>query len=117
AALLVERPAPGARLIDVEPAAVGDELLVSLWGEVARLHSRPLAHGRLNANHVVVGDDGPVLVDFGTASSSARPEDQAQDVAELLASTAALVGVPRAVAAAIGGAGPQAVAEALPMLQ
>ena len=117
AALLVERPAPGARLVDLEPDAVSDELLVNVWSQVARLHARPLSHGRLNANHVVVADDGPVLVDFGTASSSAGPEDQAQEVAELLASTAAMVGVPRAVAAAIQGAGRQAVTQALPLLQ
>ncbi|HWC39946.1 MAG TPA: lysylphosphatidylglycerol synthase domain-containing protein [Acidimicrobiales bacterium] len=117
AALLVERPVPGSRLLDLEPASVTDELLVHLWTQVARLHSRPLAHGRLNANHVVVAEGGPAIVDFGTASSSADPEDRSRDVAELLASTAALVEVPRAMAAAIRGAGPQAMAQALPMLQ
>ena len=117
AALLVERPALGPRFAELEPAAVSDELLVNVWGQVARLHSRSLAHGRLNRNHVVMADDGPVVVDFGNASSSARPEHQAQDVAELLASSAALVGVPRAVATAIRGAGSEAVARALPVLQ
>jgi undecaprenyl-diphosphatase len=117
AALLVERPAAGRRLSDLEPATISDELLLDLWAQVAHLHTRPLAHGGLNSNHVVVAGDGPVLVDFGTASSSANSEDQSQDVAELLASTAALAGVARAVAAAVRGAGARAVADALPMLQ
>ncbi len=59
----------------------------------------------------------PWIVGFADAFISGDPADRADDVAELLASTAALVGDDRAIRAAIDGVGGPAVASALPRLQ
>ena len=57
-----------------------------------------------------------VIVDFRSAVTAAQ-ELLSADVVELLASTSALVGVPRAVAAAHDVLGPAALADALPLVQ
>ncbi|HZP30861.1 MAG TPA: lysylphosphatidylglycerol synthase domain-containing protein [Acidimicrobiia bacterium] len=117
AALVATRPVEGPRLADVEPASVDDSLLDALWEAVGRLHDAALAHGRLNARHIVVGTDGPALADFRFVVTAADAQAQAADVAELLTSTATIVGDERAVAAAVRGLGADAVAAILPVLQ
>lgn len=116
AALLVVRPAAGPRLSELAGERVTDELLDALWGQVAKLHAARLAHGSLNASHVVVGVGGPVTVDFSRARFG-TPAHRNADVAELLASTAAIVGNDRAVAAIARTAEPASVVGALGYLE
>ena len=59
-----------------------------------------VAHGRLNCNHVVVDGTTVGIGDFEFATGAAATGRRAADVAELLVSTALLVGDDRAVAAA-----------------
>jgi undecaprenyl-diphosphatase len=58
-----------------------------------------------------------VIVDFSFSELAATPRQQDLDVAELLASLAALAGPDRAAAAAVAGLGAQQVARSLPLLQ
>ena len=78
---------------------------------------RRVAHGKLDGRHVLVRRRPVSIVGFDFACSSARFRQTAGDVAELLAATGAIVGADRAVAAAVRGVGPEAVADALPVLQ
>lgn len=117
AALIAERPQNGARLADLDPAAVTDHVLDDLWHQVECLRTARVAHGRLNTEHVVLTPDGAAIVDFEHATSAAQPERLAADVAELLCSTAAIVGNDRAVAAARRGVGPDGLVATLPVLQ
>jgi undecaprenyl-diphosphatase len=116
AALLVEHRPEGTRAIDASDGALTDAVLDDLWDQVRRLHAGNVAHGSLNTRHILLGDDGAVLVDFENASTADRLRASA-DVAELLVSTAAVVGVDRAVASAMRGAGRDEVVRALPFLQ
>jgi undecaprenyl-diphosphatase len=117
AALLVERPAEGPRMSEVEPKAVTARVLNDAWRQVTRMHSGRVAHGALNARHLVLTDKGVTITDFENAGGAASPERRAADVAELLASTAAIVGDDKAIAAALRGVGSAEVAAALPYLQ
>ncbi|HEY3673881.1 MAG TPA: lysylphosphatidylglycerol synthase domain-containing protein [Acidimicrobiia bacterium] len=117
AALLVQRPVSGARLADLEGDAISDTLLRRLWTDVNALGRSRVMHGGLDADHVIVHGEQPWIVAFDEASISSDLDDRAADVAELLASTAALVGDARAVRAAVDGLGAAAVARALPRLQ
>lgn len=117
AAILVQRRPAGRLLRDVDPATLTDAVLDSLWEQVRRLHDAPLVHGRLDGEHVVLGDDGPVLIRFRTAEVSTEPMARNRDVAALLAATAARVGAERAVAACRRVLGADALAVALPVLQ
>jgi uncharacterized membrane protein YbhN (UPF0104 family)/membrane-associated phospholipid phosphatase/predicted Ser/Thr protein kinase len=117
AALLVLRPIAGTRLADLEADDVTDALLAKLWTDVAALARCRIAHGDLDADHVIVSDGQPWIVGFDDAEVSADAGRQGADVAQLLASTAALVGDERAVQAAVTVLGRPPVAQALPFLQ
>ncbi len=53
---------------------------------LADLHALGIVHGRLDASHVLIGDQGrPVLCGFGDGTGDARPEDDVAAVGRLLA--------------------------------
>jgi uncharacterized membrane protein YbhN (UPF0104 family)/tRNA A-37 threonylcarbamoyl transferase component Bud32 len=116
-ALLVVEQVPGIELYDLDPAAVSDPMLDAIWEQVRALHAAHIAHGKLDGRHVVVDGDTPCIVGFDFAASSTAARPQGGDVAQLLAATAAIVGVDRAVAAGVRGLGADAIARALPVLQ
>jgi uncharacterized membrane protein YbhN (UPF0104 family)/tRNA A-37 threonylcarbamoyl transferase component Bud32 len=115
---------PSAALLvtdQVEGAAIGeahdpDAVLRALWQEIACLRDHRLAHGALDIEHVVVSGTTPVITDFSLASVSATPQRLDRDVANLLVSSALVVGAERAVAAAVDGIGVDAVGAAQPLL-
>ena len=116
-AVLAQRRPPGPRIADLDPARVDDALLDATWSQAALLFDARVVHGALNASHIVAGADGPVISGFERAKSSAQPEAIGRDIAELLTSTSAIVGVERGVAAARRVLGPDLLALALPLLQ
>jgi undecaprenyl-diphosphatase len=116
-ALLVVEEVAGTELYDLDASAVSDGLLDRLWTELRTLHDARVAHGKLDARHVLVDDGDVRLVGFDYASSSARFRQTSGDVAQLLAATTAIVGAERAVAAAVRVVGKETVAAALPVLQ
>jgi undecaprenyl-diphosphatase len=116
-ALLVVEEVAGTELYDLGASAVSDKLLDRLWAELRSLHAARVAHGKLDARHVLVDDTDVRLVGFDFASGSARFRQTSGDVAQLLAATTAAVGAERAVAAAVRVVGKETVAAALPVLQ
>jgi uncharacterized membrane protein YbhN (UPF0104 family) len=116
-ALIASRPLPGTALCDVDAASVTDAMLVDLWKQVGALHAARVAHGRLNCRHVVVDGAKLGIADFEWATGAAASGRRAADVAELLVSTALVVGDDRAVAAARTGLGDAEIVDALPYLQ
>ena len=85
---------------------------------MGKLHRAGIAHRSLRAANVMVSPAGqPTIVDFSFSELAATQRQQDLDVAELLASLAALVGEDRAAAAAVEGLGGQEVARSLPLLQ
>jgi uncharacterized membrane protein YbhN (UPF0104 family) len=94
-----------------------DGILVELWDAVGRLRHDGIAHGRLNTHAVAVHDGRPLLRDFAAGRLAASPGVLDTDVAELLVSTALLVGSERALRSALDNLGERAVAEAIPYLQ
>lgn len=116
-ALLVTTPPKGPELDTLDPDLVTDAVLVALWKQVAAMHAARVSHGLLNARHIVLTTDGPAIEDFGSATATGGETGAKGDVAELLVSSARIVGNDRAIAAAISGLGPDAVMGALPLLQ
>jgi len=119
-ALLVTRQPDSGPLETMPAQDVSDAMLAGLWQAVTRLHAAGIAHGRLHAGNVVVDGGGGgecMIVDLAASSLGAPAGARDTDIAELLVSTAVLVGPERALRAAMEGAGAPAVAEALPYLQ
>jgi len=97
---------------------IDDEALESIWAMVSLLHSKRIAHRDLRLANIAIDDAGePWLIDFGFSELAAADQQLGTDVAELLASTAALVGVERAVRAAHVTSGVDELSRALPWLQ
>jgi undecaprenyl-diphosphatase len=117
-ALLAMDVVEGRPLDELEPDAVSDDVLVTLWRDVDRLHGARIAHRSLRTGNVAVDPTGaPHLLDFSFSELSATERQMAVDRAELLASTAVLVGPERAVADAVSVVGVDAVGDAVPLLQ
>jgi len=116
-ALLVIDVAPGVDLYDLEPEWVTDDVLDSVWQQVAGLHDARVAHGKLDGRHIVLDDGRAQIVSYDYASSSARFRQTAVDVAQVLAATAAKVGPAHAADAAVRTVGAEAVTTAIPVLQ
>ncbi|HEY0520449.1 MAG TPA: hypothetical protein VGC84_13225, partial [Ilumatobacteraceae bacterium] len=105
-------------LSELDPSRRSPQLLASVWSIVDALQRSHTVHRRLNADALWVGEDGEVvLVGFAAASLGVVGTTLSTDVAEVLAATAAPLGVQRAVQAAVEGVGSAAVAAALPRLQ
>ena len=95
-----------------------DDLLDQIWRQVALLRKERIAHRDLRRANVFRGADGELwMIDFGFSELAASDRLLQADVAQLLAATSIVVGAERAVAAATRVLGPDAVGQALPMLQ
>jgi uncharacterized membrane protein YbhN (UPF0104 family) len=110
--------ATGARLNTLEPAAVGDAFLRDAWRVVDELHGLGIAHGQIDGDHVVLRADGTAAIgDLGDAKGGATDGAMLTDLAQLLVSTALVVGPERAVEAGVDTIGTEVLAQVLPFLQ
>jgi glycosyltransferase 2 family protein len=117
-ALLAMARVDGSSLDRTPEQGISDTMLRELWQQVDGLHQAAIAHRSLRAANIVVDQASrPWIVDFSFSELGATPRQMALDVAELLASLAALVGAGRAVGSAVAVIGPDAVADAVPLLQ
>jgi hypothetical protein len=103
--------AVAGRSLDREPDAADlDDLIRAVWGQVVVLRRSRIAHRDLRLANVFVGEDREVwIIDFGFSELAADNVLLDGDVAELLASTATLIGADRALSAALDVVGPDAV--------
>ncbi len=117
-ALLAEQRVESRGLNKLSAEEIDDTLLAKLWEQVKILHAAHIAHRDLRRNNVVVDAQGqPWIIDFGYSEAAASPRRQAQDVAELVASLAAVVGPERAAQSAMQELGKDALVRAMPLLQ
>jgi uncharacterized membrane protein YbhN (UPF0104 family)/tRNA A-37 threonylcarbamoyl transferase component Bud32 len=116
-ALVVTRQPDVVPLEDASAEEVTDDLLESVWEQVARLHSAGISHGRLNARNVLVVDAGPMVVDFSAATLGAPQAALDMDLAEIMVASTILVGPDRALRKALDAGWGEAIARVLPYLQ
>jgi uncharacterized membrane protein YbhN (UPF0104 family) len=94
-----------------------DRTLARAWSAVVALGKARIAHHRIDPDTLVTFGDEVGVVDLDRATIAARSEHLLVDRAQLHATLAALVGVERAVDAAVSALGPEDLAELLPYLQ
>ncbi|MCP4957998.1 MAG: flippase-like domain-containing protein [Actinomycetia bacterium] len=95
-----------------------ETIIEAMWRQAELLQGARITHGALNlSNFVVNADNRPELVNFQRGDLVASDQRLGIDLAELLASTAAVVGVPEAVRIAEEAIGPERLQLCLPWLQ
>ncbi|OIJ93196.1 lysylphosphatidylglycerol synthase domain-containing protein [Streptomyces colonosanans] len=118
AVMLIYEHTGGRTLDQLADEEITDELLHDTWHQVRSLQSRRIAHRRLAGDAIVVDRSGTVvLTDLRSGEIAAGDLVLRMDIAQLLTTLGLRVGAERAVAAAVGVLGPDAVADCLPLLQ
>jgi glycosyltransferase 2 family protein len=116
-ALLVLRRPPSP-LTGPSSDAVDDEILARAWEALGRLHGARIAHLAIAPHAVTVWPDGRVgLAELDRATLAPRPDQFLIDRAQLLATSAVVVGPERAIDAGVASLGVDGVIELLPYLQ
>lgn len=107
----------GRSLDQLEPEQVTDEVLTATWEAIADLRRHGIAHRDLRLANVFLGADGKVwIIDFGFSEMAASELLLANDVVELVCSSAADVGAERAVVPALATVDPDTMHHALDRL-
>jgi undecaprenyl-diphosphatase len=113
-AALIAHPATRA----ASAAVIDRAHVVDMWRQVQALHHDRIAHRNLDLESIWVTADGrAVLRGFDGAAIAATDRDLALDRAQLLVSTALVIGAPAAVEVAVSVLGARAVEAAVPYLQ
>ncbi len=84
---------------------VDDALLASAWKSLARLHDAGIRHGGITPGHLQVADGAVCIGEFERATIDWDDMSRRLDEAQLLTSTAVVVGADRAIAAAVDALG------------
>jgi undecaprenyl-diphosphatase len=108
----------GRSLDRLEADELTDAVLDGVWAQLAILRAHRTAHRDLRLANVFLADDGEAwLIDFGFSELAASDLLMATDLAEMLASSAVVVGPQRAVAAGVRGVGGAAIGTAIDRLK
>ena len=104
-------------LADLDPDGVDQALLDGLWSLLEQLHELGVSHGGISMETFVVGEDGLLFADVGTAEVMTTSERVAVDRAQMLVVTALVGGTDRAIDTAVARLAPDDLEAVLPVLQ
>jgi len=99
------------------PDRLDDALLRSAWGSLGLLGELRIAHQQIDPSTIVVVGREAGFVDLGEAILAPDARQLTTDRAQLLVSTASLVGNERALQVAVEAVGAEGIAELVPYLQ
>jgi glycosyltransferase 2 family protein len=116
-AIIVTAAPQGRTLAELDADDVSDAALEDLWRQVGLMHRARLAHRSLSRDHLVIDGDSATIVGLDTALLASSAESRAVDRAELIVSTALVVGADRALDAAARHAGAAELEATLPFIQ
>ena len=116
--LLAYEAIEGRSLDSIEADELTDEVLTEIWVQVAILREHGIAHRDLRLANVFLDQGGvPWIIDFGFSELAASELLLSNDIAELITSSALLVGPERAVRNAAEALGESAVSNAASRVQ
>ena len=102
----------------IEADELTDEVLTEIWKQVGILRDHGIAHRDLRLANVFLDEENvPWIIDFGFSELAASDLLLSNGVAELITSSALLVGPDRAVRWAVEVLGADAVSDAAPRVQ
>lgn len=116
--VLIRENVGAAPLAAVPAAALTDDVLDDVWGQVRIAHNAGIAHRALDAQNIRLDGEGRVWLDRWDSGSIAAPEIARRiDGVQVLVTLALLVGEDRAVASAGRNLSTRYLAELSPLLQ
>jgi uncharacterized membrane protein YbhN (UPF0104 family) len=107
----------GTSLASLPPEQIDDALLASSWEAVKDLDAANVAHGHISPASLRSENGSVSVVDLGGGTVAPDLDDRLTDRAQLLATTAAVAGSERSVAAALAAIGRDDLSALLPYLQ
>jgi undecaprenyl-diphosphatase len=117
ASVLAYASLEGRSLDGIEPDELTDQVLDEIWTQLAIMRHHRIAHRDLRLANLFLDADGAVwIIDFGFAELAASDTLLANDLAEMLASSATVVGPERAVRSASDAIGVPALRTAIDRL-
>jgi uncharacterized membrane protein YbhN (UPF0104 family) len=102
---------------DATDAPVGDDLIASCWRSLDRLHDAGIRHGGISPSHLQTAGGAVSFGDLARASIGWDEQSRRLDQAQLLVSTATIVGSDRAISSAIDALGAERLTAALTFVQ
>ena len=97
---------------------ITDAVLTASWTSLQALHAAGITHGGITPALLLLEDDGSIaLADLGVGEVSTDDYRRHRDVAALLVTTAQLTDDDRAIGAAVGAIGKDALGAAIPLIQ
>jgi uncharacterized membrane protein YbhN (UPF0104 family)/tRNA A-37 threonylcarbamoyl transferase component Bud32 len=108
---------PGRSLAELQGDEVSEAALDDLWHQLDHLHRGRIAHRSLTLQNLVLDGDWAWLAGLENGRLVAGDESRALDVAELLVSTSLVVGVERAITAAVRSADHDELVASLSFIQ
>jgi uncharacterized protein (TIRG00374 family) len=115
-ALIVLRH-PGTAMPDLATRADRSQILGQVWDAVLRLQDSGIAHRDLAPGRFRLDGDQVVLTGFEGATVAPTGDQRHSDLAQLLVTSALLVGIEEATAAGTERLGPEGMASVIPYLQ
>jgi len=116
--LLAYEALNGRSLDSIDAGELTNDVLSGIWNQVVTLHSHGIAHRDLRLANVFLDvENHPWLIDFGFSELAASDLLLDNDVAELVTSSAVLIGAARAVRSAVDALGPGVVSRAARRVQ
>ncbi len=108
---------PGRAMGELDGDEISDAALDDVWRQVGLLHEARIAHRSLSRDHLVVDGDTVTVAGLDSAVLASSADSRAVDRAELLVTSALLVGADRALDAAIRSVDVHDLAATLPFVQ
>jgi glycosyltransferase 2 family protein len=114
AVLVVKRR--GELLVDAVDL-VTDDQVVAMWQALADLHAAGITHGAIDATHVFIEGDTVGFADLSSGQVLSDPVAPLIDRAQMLVATSTLVGMERAIAAAVQALGREGLGDVSSAIQ
>jgi uncharacterized membrane protein YbhN (UPF0104 family) len=100
-----------------DASSIGDDLIASCWRSLDRLHDAGIRHGGISPTHLQTAGGEIHFGDLSRSTIAWDEQSRRLDQAQLLVSTATIVGSDRAIASAIDALGAERLTAAITFVQ